>query len=237
MANLLVEIGNTALKAAWSEGTTLGRTFRYQGENRMEFILSLTAREKPVILAVSTSCAITADEQTMLESECSHLVILDPVHRDILESRGIPAYLSCDRAASVIAARHCFKGRPCTVFDFGTTLSVDFISADGSYQGGNISLGCMTRLKALNRYSRSLPLIQLPTENIPVGQSVEESIEAGTISGIMFEIEGYRRRYPQNLVVFTGGDAAYFARLSEASVFVMANMALTGLSIITDEYV
>ena len=32
MANLLIEIGNTALKAAWSEGMTLGKTFRYQGE-------------------------------------------------------------------------------------------------------------------------------------------------------------------------------------------------------------
>ena len=26
MANLLVEAGNTALKAAWAEGTTLGKT-------------------------------------------------------------------------------------------------------------------------------------------------------------------------------------------------------------------
>ena len=43
MANLLVEIGNTALKAAWAEGTTLGKTFRYQGEKFMDFILSITA--------------------------------------------------------------------------------------------------------------------------------------------------------------------------------------------------
>ena len=28
MPNLLVEIGNTALKAAWSDGMTLGKTFR-----------------------------------------------------------------------------------------------------------------------------------------------------------------------------------------------------------------
>ena len=47
MSNLVVEIGNTALKAAWSEKMTLGKTFRYQGEKYTDFILSLTHREKP----------------------------------------------------------------------------------------------------------------------------------------------------------------------------------------------
>ena len=41
MANLLVEVGNTALKAAWSEGTVLGKTFRYQGEKKIDSIKNL----------------------------------------------------------------------------------------------------------------------------------------------------------------------------------------------------
>ena len=47
MANLLVVTGNTALKAAWSEGTVLGKTFRYQGEKMLEYLLSLMEKEKP----------------------------------------------------------------------------------------------------------------------------------------------------------------------------------------------
>ena len=54
MSNLLVEIGNTALKAAWSDRMTLGKTFRYQGEKYMDFILSLTRREKPAVMVVSS---------------------------------------------------------------------------------------------------------------------------------------------------------------------------------------
>ena len=54
MPNLLIEIGNTALKAAWAEGTTLGKTFRYQGEKFVEFILSLTQRDKPAVMVVSS---------------------------------------------------------------------------------------------------------------------------------------------------------------------------------------
>ena len=54
MANLLIEIGNTALKAAWSEGMTLGKTFRYQGEKFLEFIASITEKEKPEVMVVAS---------------------------------------------------------------------------------------------------------------------------------------------------------------------------------------
>ena len=49
MANLIIDIGNTAVKASWSEGMTLGKTFRYQGEKVRNFIISLTEKEKPEI--------------------------------------------------------------------------------------------------------------------------------------------------------------------------------------------
>ena len=54
MANLIIDIGNTALKAAWADGMTLGKTFRYQGERMLDFILSLTEKEKPEILLLSS---------------------------------------------------------------------------------------------------------------------------------------------------------------------------------------
>ena len=44
MANLIIDIGSTALKASWCDGITLGKTFRYQGEKIMDFILSLTSK-------------------------------------------------------------------------------------------------------------------------------------------------------------------------------------------------
>ena len=47
---LVIDIGNTALKASWADGMTLGKTFRYQGERMMDFILSLTEKERPEII-------------------------------------------------------------------------------------------------------------------------------------------------------------------------------------------
>ena len=45
MNNFVVEIGNTAVKAAWTEGTVLGKTFRYQGEKVRDFIVSSVKNE------------------------------------------------------------------------------------------------------------------------------------------------------------------------------------------------
>lgn len=54
MANLIIDIGNTALKAAWADGMTLGKTFRYQGEKMLDFILSLTSRTRPDTMVLSS---------------------------------------------------------------------------------------------------------------------------------------------------------------------------------------
>lgn len=237
MANLLVELGNTALKAAWSEGVTLGKTFRYQGEKVMDYLLSLLEKEKPEVLTVATVYHMSSKDEEILRKECGHLIILDKNHTDTLLRYNLPEYLSYDRAASLIAAGFLFKDKPCSVFDFGATLTIDFLGTDGRYLGGNVSLGCRTRFNALNRYSKSLPLLDTPENVLPEGNSVESSVESGVISGIIFEIEGYIERKPQNIVVFTGGDAIYFAKKMKNSIFVVCNLVLIGLAIITDDYV
>ncbi len=237
MANLIIEIGNTALKACWSEEMTLGKTFRYQGEKFMDFILSLVRRDKPEVMVVASVSEISSSDEKLLSAECGHLLILDGAHREILEEKGLPLYLSYDRAASVIAGRYLFKGYGCTIVDFGTTLSVDFTDKDGMYRGGNISVGCRTRFKALNRYSRTLPLVNTPDTVEPAGHSLVSSIESGVITGIKFEIEGYLREHPGDIYVFTGGDANYFAKRMKNSIFVISNLVLMGLALIADEYV
>lgn len=237
MANLLVVTGNTALKAAWSNGTTLGKTFRYQGEKMLEYLLSLIEKDKPEVLTIASVCGVSAEEEDILRKECGHLLILDSTHTNILLKYNFPEYLSCDRAAGLVAARFLFKDKPCTVFDFGTTLTVDFLGRDGRYLGGNVSPGCRTRFKALNRYSKALPLVDTPDTVLPEGNSEISSIESGVILGIMFETEGYIRLRQDNIVIFTGGDAIYFAKKMKNSIFVVCNLELMGLVLITDEYV
>ena len=53
----------------------------------------------------------------------------------------------------------------------------------------------------------------------------------------MFEIEGYVKTHQDNIVIFTGGDAIYFAKKMKNSIFVVCNLELMGLAIITEDYV
>ena len=56
------------------------------------------------------------------------------------------------------------------------------------------------------------------------------------ISGIKFEIDGYIASKPESVVVFTGGDANFFAKQTSNSVFVVNNLVLMGLAAIAEDY-
>ena len=233
MANLVIDIGNTALKAAWCDGMTLGKTFRYQGERIMDFILSLTLKNKPEIMVISSVRNFSPQNIRRLEGECGRLVVLD---EEVLDRYSLPSYLTPDRAASVIASRYLFKGKGCIIFDFGTTLTVDLIDSDGRFMGGNISPGCRTRFKSLNRYSKGLPLVDAPESFEMTGTDIRSSITSGVVSGIIFEIDGYILHHPEKTPVFTGGDAIYFAKRMKNSIFVVCNLVMMGLALIAVEY-
>jgi type III pantothenate kinase len=233
MANLLVDIGNTALKAVWADGMTLGRTSRYQGEKIMDFILSLISAEKPEVLVLSSVRSFSAADISVLKENSGKLIYID---EKVSDRYSIPTHLSPDRTASIVASKYLFKGKGCTIFDFGAIMTVDFLDKDGNYQGGNVSLGCRTRFKSLNRYSRNLPLLEKQDEFPEKGNDLFSSIYSGVISGINFEIQGYLAQNPENITVFTGGDAIYFAKRMKNSIFVVCNLVLMGLALIALEY-
>lgn len=233
MANLIIDIGNTALKAAWADGITLGKTFRYQGERMIDFILSITEKNKPETMILSSVRHFSAQSMERLRKECDNLVIVD---EQMLAEYNLPLYLTPDRAASIIAARYLFKGKGCSLFDLGTTLTMDFLDKEGNFLGGMISPGCRTRFKALNRYTKTLPLVDTPDEVVKTGMSVQSSVSSGVVTGIMFEMKGYMDRYADNVNVFTGGDAIYFAKRMKNSIFVVCNLVLMGLALIAVEH-
>ena len=236
MSNLLIEMGNTALKAVWAEGDTLGKTIRYQGEKTIEFIQHITEKEKPNVMVLASVRDISSQDEDVLKTLCRELVLIDKKHPSILRAYGLPEYLSPDRAAGVIAVRKLFAGRECIVFDLGTILSIDFISEDGSYLGGNVSLGCRTRFKAINRYSKNLPLVNTPKELTSIGSTLVSSVEAGVMLGIKFEVDAYIASRPESVVIYTGGDANLFVRYTRNSAFVVNNLVLMGLAVISLDY-
>lgn len=227
---LVVDIGNTVLKAALCDGLTLGKTFRYQGENGINYILELIRANHPDAVAVCSARELYEGDIAALRRAFEGVVIIDPAHMEVALAQQLPGYISPDVVASIIAVRHMFEGKACSIFDFGTIITSTFIDAEGTYKGGNISPGSTTRFRSISRYARNLPLLSETDEDFTVGDSLEGSIRAGVISGIMFEIDGYIAMFPDNIVIFTGGDSNYFAKRTKNAIFVISNLVLMGLA-------
>ncbi len=75
-------------------------------------------------------------------------------------SYATPETLGHDRIAAAAGARKLLPGSPLLIMDLGTAITIDFVTANGEYRGGNISPGLLTRFKSLHDHTARLPLVQ-----------------------------------------------------------------------------
>jgi type III pantothenate kinase len=145
-----------------------------------------------------------------------------------------PETLGKDRIAVVAGASFLYPGKDILVIDSGTAITFEFISKNGVYLGGNISPGLQMRYKALNHFTSKLPLIEFAEQNKLLGASTNKAIQSGIQYGLLFEIEGYiqhlEKKYPEIIILFTGGDADFFVKKLKKRIFVHFNLVLTGLN-------
>ena len=149
-----------------------------------------------------------------------------------------PATLGYDRIADAVGANTIFPGKNVLVIDAGTAITIDLVTQDAKFIGGNISPGAGTRARALNTFTDRLPRVDLEGEYPLLGRKTEEAIRAGILNGIVFELEGYIHRlsgeYDDLQIILTGGDANYFDKKLNYSIFVHSYLNLTGLNRILD---
>ena len=183
------------------------------------------------------STVVDADEDLMtyLKSKLKHFVFFDEhVALPLQVNYETPNTLGKDRLAAVVGANYLCPNRNVLVIDAGTAITYEMVEASGIYIGGNISPGMTTRFRALNQFTKKLPLL-VEDENIPqLGVSTKTAIQAGVVNGIVFEMDGYidmlRAKYHDLLVFLTGGHSFYFERRLKNSIFADINLVLTGLN-------
>ena len=235
--NLLIDIGNSSVKASFAQGIDLEDTVRYGGIDVLDFIMQLAKKKKICIIAISSVRKFESDYFRPLEKKCDKLLIInDKTEIPIVNLYKSPETLGTDRIMNAVAAAHLFPKKNCIVFDFGTALTIDFVSEKSEFLGGNISLGLTSRFKALNEYTKMLPMVENSSQIVKVGGSTKEAIEAGIILGLIFEVEGYINEYSNYIYIFTGGDAIYFAEKLKSSIFVVYNLVLMGLARVAENY-
>ena len=238
MTNLLIDIGNSNCKAAFEQGGKLEEIIRSSKIELTPFLLSLAESRNVDVIVLSTVREDDPLMQKALAEKCRKLVVVKKgIDLPIDFKYGFPANgLGADRLAAALAVAMLFPNKDCIKFDFGTALTVDFISKGNIFTGGNISLGMQSRFRALNTFTRRLPLVQPEGEIADFGIDTTGAITSGVVLGMIFEVEGYIKKYPNHTVVFTGGDSFYFAEKVKSSIFVIPNLVLVGLALIADYY-
>ena len=238
---LLADIGNTNTKVVFYSNGKMREIRRSSALDALGFIrgvLKKEGKEMDLIVVSNVRCK-NAPIKEALAPFCKRLVVLDnktPLPVDL--KYGFDATeLGADRIASALAVACLFPGKDCIKFEFGTALTVDFIDKEGRYLGGNISLGMRSRFRALKDYTGLLPYITPDPQFPPIGVTTTGAMSAGIVYGLLFEVEGYIKRYPEHQIIFSGGDAEYMAKRITQDVYVAQEMVLKGLAFIADYYI
>jgi type III pantothenate kinase len=232
---LLLDFGNTRVKAAVWDGTTLETVFsgRYT-QDGLKDAVRMTDAEGGMWCAVHPLEKET--ERWLLSKGLSPLRWDTPV--PIRNSYSTPQTLGMDRLAAAVGAWSMKPGQDLLVVDAGTAVTFDFVSADGIYKGGNIAPGIELRFRALHEHTGALPLVQSQGDVPMFGYDTPTAIRSGVINGIRKELEGYvnelRSIYPSLLVFLTGGDAEFFDIKAKSTTFAVPDLVLRGLARITE---
>jgi type III pantothenate kinase len=232
---LIIDIGNTSAKVAATHNGHIKALERHADVTPE--VLDRLLAQYPVEAAIYSS--VRAGNDTALVDRLREKVkkTIHFTHKTpspVKNLYGTPATLGCDRLAAAVGAFSLMPAKDCLVFDFGTAITIDFVGRGGEFLGGNISPGLQTRFNALHTATGKLPLGQVTDTPQAMGTSTDTAVEVGVLQGARYEIEGYIEQNPGSNIVFTGGDALFFAKHIKSPIFVIPNLVLMGLNKVID---
>lgn len=146
-----------------------------------------------------------------------------------------PHELGSDRLVNAVASYDRVGGR-CLSVDFGTSINVDAVSADGEYLGGAIGPGLAPSLSALIERAARITRMDLEEPQEAIGRSTRAAINSGFIFGFAGLIDGIVRRIEDELpnprLLATGGYASAVVPFTETIDEVDDLLTLKGLRLI-----
>lgn len=230
--NLIIDIGNTLTKCIIIHNDDIINSITVEVLSP-HFLTNLLQQYPQLSNAIL--CSVRREELTDIVDFLSTKLktVINFNHRTPIPLRnlyGTPETLGYDRMAAAIGAWHFFPRRDLMVIDCGTAITIDFISCNGEYLGGNISPGINTRFKALNVFTGKLPLGKINPDAPIIGKNTQEAIEAGVLNGIIAEIDSYINNNLNHTIILTGGDAIFFAKKLKNPIFVICNLVSLGLN-------
>lgn len=232
---LTIDVGNTRIKAAVFEGSTVLETFVFEKkelEKKIENILKKFQNCSDLVVASVGN----VEKQSFLAFE-NQLNVHFLTYEDVfpfINRYATPKTLGIDRMVLASGATLQFPKQNRLVIDAGTCITYDFIDEFDNYLGGAISPGLRLRYETLHNYTARLPLLALEEPESYIGNTTAEAIHSGVVNGFVYEIDGfideYRANFSNFIIILTGGDTDFLAKRLKNTIFANSNFLLESLN-------
>lgn len=227
MLILTVNIGNTHIQLGLFTGNALRHTWRIASQpirTADEYALLLRGlMGDGHVPAGAIMCSVVPALEKPMAQAIERQLRIWPIIMDHDTPTGLingydhPAEVGMDRLANAAGA-HYFHGAPVMVLDFGTALTLDYLSPGRGagkkpiYVGGAILPGIEMATEALARGTAKLPQVTLGGSPRVLGRTTEESIRSGLSHGYCGAIQMLVERAWEEIgqscpVLATGGDS------------------------------
>lgn len=236
--NLVIDIGNTRVKAAIFNGAELKEFKVYPHVNELIKDPAFYVNTAHVIVS-----SVTQDHLLLIShfSDKKFLLFENGTPIPIKNLYKSASTLGSDRIAASLGAFCFFPDSNVLTIDAGTCIKYNFVNNQNEFIGGAISPGLSMRLKALNHFTSALPLIEKDYNYDKLtGTDTRESILSGALVGAAAEVECMIARYEadyENLkIVLTGGDSDYLCKQLKNRFFAHPYIVLYGLNKILNHH-
>lgn len=244
---LALDIGNTAIKGGLFDGTDLRRTFRLATDpaasvpayrHALRHRLDGAEVEHVGIVSVVPTVGALVTEAARAETMQLPLVVSHRSPLPFAMGYETPETLGTDRIAAAAGAWTRYHDgapdRPLVVVDAGTAVTLEVVSADGTFLGGTIGAGPDLVRRALARGTAQLPEVDARLPRRAVGRSTKEALQAGLMWPFLDGVRGLLARTADELgadpvVVATGGWSELLAAHVEAVDHVEPDLVLHGV--------
>jgi type III pantothenate kinase len=240
MPSLILDFGNTRLKAAICNGDQLAEQAFLKTSTTQE-ILDFAAGTSISAAILASVTALPAQLVADLREHFPTLHLARTTALPIRNDYASPDTLGYDRIAASVRGWQLFPGSAVLAIVAGTCITYNITDEQGKFLGGAIAPGLHMRLHAMHYFTDKLPLVSLAGDHPLVGTTTETSIRAGVHHAVLAETEGmiarYSEQFPGLKTVVGGGDASFLADGLKNGIFARPNLVTEGLNSILEYHV
>jgi type III pantothenate kinase len=240
MTNLLIDIGNSGIKTALSNGNRIikVRRFNYSDDDFLSDFKKSLSYKKSEVNNIGISC-LNSNYHKITDYICKLKYSIKP---EIIKfEKNLPLKiiyektLGTDRICSAIAASAKYPTeKDILIIDFGTATTYNLI-VNKTYIGGLITPGIMTSLKALSSQA-NLPMTDIKNVKYLIANKTKDNIISGVIHQSLFTTEmiirSLKKKYKGLYVICTGGLSDIIFKKTKLIDKTERNLVLEGINII-----